>query len=177
MRLVLLCTCLLPLLGCTSQPDETATTDRGSGETDAAAQGAGDPVEVLRSFATEFMARAEHDADRVVVRHLLVSFAGRGVPGVDRSQAEAEQMAAELWQRIQAGEDFAQLVRDHSDDSPEGVYTMLVSGGRPPETYNRGDMVAAFGDTGWRLEVGEFGVAPYDPAASKFGWHLVQRLE
>jgi parvulin-like peptidyl-prolyl isomerase len=38
-------------------------------------------------------------------------------------------------------------------------------------------MVAAFGDVAWRLDVGEFGVAPFDPKDSPYGWHIIQRRE
>ena len=38
-------------------------------------------------------------------------------------------------------------------------------------------MVAAFGDVGFKLDVGEVGMAPYDPAKSKYGWHIIKRLK
>jgi parvulin-like peptidyl-prolyl isomerase len=136
-----------------------------------------EPLEVLRAHVAAFAPRAEHDAQRVQVRHLLVAFRGSGVPGVTRSREEAEARTAELWVEIQGGADFAALVREHSDDSPEGVYTMFAGAPAEPGAFARSGMVPAFGDTGWRLAVGEFGVAAYDPQASPFGWHIVQRLE
>ena len=38
-------------------------------------------------------------------------------------------------------------------------------------------MVQAFGDTVWRLEVGQIGVAAYDPETSPCGWHIIKRVE
>jgi parvulin-like peptidyl-prolyl isomerase len=38
-------------------------------------------------------------------------------------------------------------------------------------------MVAAFGDVGFQLEVGEVGMAVYDPVKSKYGWHIIKRLK
>jgi hypothetical protein len=38
-------------------------------------------------------------------------------------------------------------------------------------------MVRAFGDIGFSLEVGGVGLAVYDSAMSKYGWHIIKRLE
>ena len=46
-----------------------------------------------------------------------------------------------------------------------------------PQEYPRGKMVPAFGDTGFPLKVGEYGIADYDPKKSNFGWHIVKRIE
>jgi parvulin-like peptidyl-prolyl isomerase len=37
-------------------------------------------------------------------------------------------------------------------------------------------MVPGFGDVGWRLKVGEVGVAPNHSIDSPFGWHIIKRL-
>ncbi|MFK5956897.1 MAG: peptidylprolyl isomerase [Planctomycetota bacterium] len=42
---------------------------------------------------------------------------------------------------------------------------------------NRGDMVAAFGNVGFGLEIGEIGMSQYDPKDSPFGWHIILRYE
>lgn len=95
---------------------------------------------------------------------------------MSRSQAEAEQLAAELFCRAEAGEDFDTLVKEHTDDSHPGIYGM-VNGAATKGWYARNRMVSAFGDVGWRLQVGELGVAPFDTSASPFGWHLIRRVE
>jgi hypothetical protein len=38
-------------------------------------------------------------------------------------------------------------------------------------------MVGAFGDVGWRLDIGEVGVSNYSQTASPFGYHIVKRLK
>ena len=38
-------------------------------------------------------------------------------------------------------------------------------------------MVQRFGDVGFGLEVGETGMAEYDPRTSPFGWHIIKRIE
>ncbi len=125
-------------------------------------------LEALRAFVTEFQARKEHDASIVKVQHLLVAFQGSGVPNVKRTKEEAELLAADLFARIRAGEDFDGLVKEYTNDSHPGIYTMT--------TGSRNGMVKAFGDTGWRLEVGQVGVAPFHQADSPYGWHIVKRL-
>lgn len=41
----------------------------------------------------------------------------------------------------------------------------------------RAQMVSGFGDTAFSLKVGEIGISNFDPAASKFGWHIMKRYE
>jgi parvulin-like peptidyl-prolyl isomerase len=38
-------------------------------------------------------------------------------------------------------------------------------------------MVKSFGDVGFRLKVGEIGVATWDATASPFGWHIIKRVK
>ena len=135
-------------------------------------------VAALHEHTAAFMEREEHTEPRVKVRHLLVAFRGSGVPGVRRTRAKAEELAAQLYQRAVKGEDFAALVAEYSNDSPEGVYTMLLNGpSNPPATFGRFEMVPAFGNAGWRLQPGELGVVEHHPVDSPYGWHLVMRLE
>ena len=41
----------------------------------------------------------------------------------------------------------------------------------------RGQMVAAFGDVGFSLEVGEISTSVFDATTSPFGWHIIKRYE
>lgn len=137
------------------------------------------PLQTLRKDIADLAAKPEHKEGQIEVQHLLVAHAQAGIPGVKRSIAEAEQLAADLWKRIKAGEDFAKLIKEHTDDSPPGIYgmTMTGQGDRNANLYPRKGMVAAFGDVGWRLKVGEFGVAPYDKTKSPYGWHIIKRTK
>ena len=38
-------------------------------------------------------------------------------------------------------------------------------------------MVRGFGDVGFQLDVGEIGMAEYDPGTSQYGWHIIKRIE
>ena len=46
----------------------------------------------------------------------------------------------------------------------------------PPAKYSRDGMVPAFGNVGFTLQVGEIGIANYDPATSPYGWHIIKRV-
>ena len=126
--------------------------------------------------------RPEHEAQEVEVRHILIGVKHPRLPGVSRSAEEARAQAADLLQRLAAGEDMKTLVTGYSDDPPKpdapGIYRMVLEGeGDPPAVMPRGLMVSAFGDVVWRLQVGEVGVAAHDRASSPFGYHIVKRLK
>ena len=117
--------------------------------------------------------------DKVVVQHLLVSFAGR-LPGrvIARTQSEAASLAASLLSRARSGEDFDALVKEFTDDRHPGLYTMVGRGQVPgPGEYGRDQMVAGFGDVAFALAVGDIAVCDFDGVRSPFGWHLIKRVE
>ncbi len=128
-----------------------------------------DSVAAMRAAAEELARRPELDVGRIEVQHLLVSFAGAPRVEATRTKEEAEALAAELFARAKGGEDFGALVQQSTDDSYPGIYPMT--------RRQRKAMAPAFGDTGWRLEVGEIGIALYDSMRSPFGWHLIKRTK
>jgi hypothetical protein len=121
------------------------------------------------------------EPERLEVQHILVSFQGAiPKPEVVRSQAEAEALARELFQRARDGEDFDALVREYTDDEYPGTYRMAnegVEADRAAQEYPRAVMVKAFGDVSFGLAVGEIGMTTFDPATSKYGWHIIKRLK
>ncbi len=145
----------------------------GDGAEEVARATGPEALTALRAHVAAIKARPEKNAETIEVQHQLVAFAGTGTKAT-RSRDEAEQLAAELWARIGAGEGFDQLVTDFTDDSPPGIYSMTM-GAPQPGVLPRKQMAAAFGDVGWRLDVGEFGVAEYAPGVSPFGWHIIKR--
>jgi len=119
--------------------------------------------------------------DRVLVQHLLIAFEGT-IPDktIARTREEAEKLALELFDRAKAGEDFDALVREFTNDRHPGIYAMANFDIEPDpsvEEYSRSRMVKSFGDVSFGLPVGGFGLAVYDPDASKYGWHIIKRLE
>lgn len=135
----------------------------------------------LRKTEQEVAQRAEESADIIEVQHILISFKDAN-PRVTatRSREEAEKLTAGLLAKITAGTDFTGLMKENSDDPGPGVYGMSKEKTKQDSNNNimwRGDMVPAFGNVGWRLKVGEVGVAPYHGIDSPFGWHIIKRLK
>lgn len=94
-------------------------------------------------------------------RHILVA------PSEIRTDAAAQAKAMTLRGRLLAGEDFAELARNNSDDhSNSGAGGDLGWAG--PHTY-----VEEFGRALTQLSPGELS----EPVRTAFGWHLIELLE
>ena len=120
---------------------------------------------------------ADPEAEHILVAHVLVSFAGTRTKAT-RSKEAAEKLAYEVLARARKGEDFNKLIRDLSDDEGEGVYGLANHRVSPVgNEFERRRMVAAFGDVGFRLEVGSIGMSVFDPQKSPYGWHIIKRLK
>ncbi len=115
-------------------------------------------------------ARPEHSADTIEVEHVLIAFQGAPrITGVTRSLDDAKKLAEDVWKQATSGTDFSALRKQHSNDTGPGVYPMSKAA--------RGSMVPGFENVGWRLQVGEIGVAPYDKTKSPYGYHIIKRLK
>ena len=119
------------------------------------------------------------EPDRITVSHILIMFAGSDRSSATRTQAEAEKLAKEILERARKGQDFGFMAKKHSDDPGGGTYTMVNNGVRPSNQneYARKSMVPAFGDVGFKLNVGEVGFATYDRKSSPFGYHVIKRVK
>ena len=118
------------------------------------------------------------EPEHITVAHVLISFAGTRTDA-KRSKADAEKLAADVLARAKKGEDFDKLMKDLSDDPGGGVYMMSNRGVRKghPDEFGRDDMVPAFGDVGFKLDVGGIAMSDYDARKSPFGWHIIKRLK
>jgi hypothetical protein len=118
------------------------------------------------------------EPDMVVVDHILIGVAG-ALP-VRRSAAEAKALTNEILGKLKDGADWDALKSAHSDDPPPGGPYTMTNFGKPTHggAMGRGDMVRSFGDVSFGLDVGEIGVAAYQPAAraSPFGYHIIKRI-
>jgi hypothetical protein len=158
------------------EPPEPGSKDSSMPDTAA--------IAAIRDYAVMQATLADQPDLDIRVQHLLIAFKGT-IPTPDgdkitRTRDEAEKLAADLWRRATEGEDFDALVKQYTDDEAPGVYGMTMSGTVIDEataTYPRKRMVRAFGDVGYKLKVGEFGIAVYSPAASKYGWHIIKRVK
>lgn len=132
--------------------------------------------------AEQPQASAAQEPERVTVQHILISFKGSAIPKpeVTRSQEDAEALAREVFERAKKGEDFDALVKEFTDDEHPGIYKMYnldVTPDQSVKEYPRAGMVKAFGDISFSLVVGEIGMTEFDPETSKYGWHIIKRLE
>jgi peptidyl-prolyl cis-trans isomerase C len=102
--------------------------------------------------------------ERLHLRHILVA-AQASAPAEEKQKAKSE--AEALAAKVKAGEDFAALAKEHSDDpgsKPNGGDLNWVA---------KGQTVPPFEQAAWALKDGEVsGVVE-----STFGYHLIQRLE
>ena len=103
---------------------------------------------------------------QVGARHILIMHVDseRAPDTVTRTREEAQALAQELSERAKAGEDWEALHAEHTDEP-----------GSPPGgdlgTFERGQMVPAFENAVWSMEVG----AISDPIETPFGFHVIQR--
>ena len=115
------------------------------------------------------MAKAEQPDEKVEIQHILIAFKGvPRVPNMTRSKDEAKALAQKVYAEAIGG-DFDALVKQYTNDSWPGIY--------PVTKARRADWAKSFGDVGFRLKVGEIGVAQWDTTASPFGWHIIKRLK
>jgi hypothetical protein len=120
------------------------------------------------------------EPEHVTVQHILISFEG-SIPKetVTRTKEEAEKLASEIFERAKKGENFDALVKEFTDDSYPGVYKMAnidVEADLDQGEYPREKMVTEFGDVSFKLPVDGIGMTTYSPERSKYGWHIIKRL-
>lgn len=102
---------------------------------------------------------------RYAASHVLIAFDGAPTaPGSPRTEAEAQQLADEVWERLQAGEALEDLARELSD-APSAP-----RGGRIG-VYQTGTMMPAFEAAIAGVEVG----GHTQPFRTPFGWHVARR--
>ncbi|MFT5359523.1 MAG: peptidyl-prolyl cis-trans isomerase C [Polyangiales bacterium] len=103
-------------------------------------------------------------SDTVKASHILLMYKGSSRSTATRSKDEAQTQIGELKTQIDGGATFADLAQAHSD-CPSGK-----SGG-DLGTFGRGQMVKAFEETAYGMDVGGVsGVVETD-----FGYHIITR--
>lgn len=145
--------------------DGTIAKIQAKGATPTSGKG---PNAAVLAAIQALMAKPEQPDASIEVQHCLIAFQNSGT-GATRSKEDAEVLAHQLFLQAIGGADFDKLVKDHTDDSHPGIYGMNGD--------TRKTLVQAFGDVGWRLKVGEVGLAPFDAKKSPFGWHLIKRIK
>jgi peptidyl-prolyl cis-trans isomerase C len=111
-----------------------------------------------------------HQADFVTVtaRHILIRVKGSPMPAIagrpELSDDEARAKADSIRKRLAAGEDFATLAKQESDDS-----ATAIKGGDLGE-FRHGQMVPPFEQAAFALKPGDIS----EPVRSTYGYHIVQ---
>ena len=91
-------------------------------------------------------------------------YAGSERSTATRSQDEAKTQIADIKSQLDGGADFGELAKAHSD-CPSGAK------GGDLGAFGRGQMVKAFEDTAFGLDVG----ATSDVVETPFGYHIIRR--
>jgi len=109
-------------------------------------------MSVIRQEIIEIVsADVSKEAEHVWIRHILV---------------EDEDTANEVLEKLADGEDFADLAAEYSID------TANKDNGGDLDWFTRGQMVPAFEEAAFALEVGEVS----DPVQTDFGFHILESL-
>jgi parvulin-like peptidyl-prolyl isomerase len=125
-------------------------------------------VNVDEADARKYFEAHKAEFEQVRARHILIRVQGSAVavrPGEkDLTEAEALAKAQDLRKRIQAGEDFAQLARQESDDTGTGA------NGGDLGFFRHGQMVPSFEQAAFALQPGDLS----EPVKSPFGYHVIK---
>ena len=106
---------------------------------------------------------------RISARHILITWMGaqKASSSVLRSKDKAFGIATEVLKRARAGEDFARLAVEYSDEPNAGAR------GGSLGRFGHGQMVPEFEQAAFQLKVGEIS----NIVESPFGYHVIQRTE
>lgn len=106
-------------------------------------------------------------ANKVRARHILFSTMDENrQPLSDEKKAEVKKKAEEVLKKIQSGQDFEELVKEHSEDPGS-----KDNGGE--YTFTRGQMVKEFEEAAFSLEEGKVS----DLVETTYGYHIIKLEE
>lgn len=130
-----------------------------------------EPAEETSELQSNDILARDARANRTKVKHILISWKGRVGENEDarastRSRADADALAQQLLERARKGESFDHLMSEFSEDPGS------ADDGTAYEVAPDAQLVFEFKRLGLRLDVGECGMV-----LSKFGWHVMKRVE
>ncbi|MEW5726258.1 MAG: peptidylprolyl isomerase [Pseudomonadota bacterium] len=103
---------------------------------------------------------------QVRASHILLMYKGSMRSMADRSKDEALATVTRLKQEVEAGSDFAELAKRHSD-CPSGQE------GGDLGYFGRGQMVPEFEEAAFKLQPGQVS----EVIETAFGYHIIQRTD
>jgi hypothetical protein len=123
------------------------------------------------------------EPEHITVDHILIGVKSARTL-IPRTEDQGRKLAEDIIERLNAGADWDKLKSAYSEDPPEkrrprgGPYNMANTGVSPSAAneFRRKDMVPAFGNVGFKLGVGEIGLAQFHPKTSPFGFHIIKRI-
>ena len=102
--------------------------------------------------------------DTVTASHILIKTQDdEGNELSDTKKKEAKKKAEEVLAKVKAGEDFAELAKEYSEDSS-------ASSGGDLGTFGRGKMVTEFEDAAFAMNAGEIS----DIVQTEYGYHIIK---
>lgn len=148
-----------------AKPKEAKATPDDSGEQ----SGLETPDTRCLALARGTRERRNNEPPKITVKHVLVKFAGakNASPDIKRSRGEACIRALEARKQLQAGESFADVVKEYSEEP--GAATREGSVGQ----ITRKDVVAPFADAAFELGPNEVSHV----VETEFGYHIIMRTE
>ncbi len=100
------------------------------------------------------------------VRHILVNEDNFPDSEDEDVSSQVKELADKLYERLQAGEDFAQLAKEYSQDASASL-------GGDIGFVAKDNVVKSFGDAAFSADLNE--IVP--PVESQYGWHILQVTE
>lgn len=105
--------------------------------------------------------------ERIRASHILIAYQGAARSQATRSKDEAKKLAEAVLKRVQAGNDFASIAKEVSDDP-----TAKARGG-DLGAFDRFTMTKPFADAAFALSVGQTSGL----VETEFGFHIIKRTE
>jgi peptidyl-prolyl cis-trans isomerase NIMA-interacting 1 len=120
-------------------------------------------------IATAPRERQRNEPETIVVKHILVKFAGakKAGPDIKRSRGDACLRAEEARHRLENGESFGAIVSEYSDESGAASREGLLG------PIKRKDVVAPFADAAFELKANEVSHV----VETESGFHVIMRTE